>query len=100
MTGGERLEQDRAFVLGVLAGAVAAETHPWAFDEDVVLFSIWRVEHDDPAWLLPTGERSSCACLTPGCCCSTAMGSRPRSARCSVPNRRDQTRSAGTPLRY
>ncbi len=52
MTGGERLEQDRAFVLGVLAGAVAAETHPWAFDEDVVLFSVWRVEHDDPAWLL------------------------------------------------
>ncbi len=52
MTGAERLGQDRAFVLEVLAGGVTPETHPWAFDEDTVLFSVRRVEQEDPAWLL------------------------------------------------
>jgi hypothetical protein len=52
MTGEDRLGQDRAFVLEVLAGAITPETHPWAFDEDAVLFSVRRVEYDDPAWLL------------------------------------------------
>jgi hypothetical protein len=52
MTGGAPLERDRAFVLEVLAGAVTPETRPGAFDEDVVLCSVRRVERDDPAWLL------------------------------------------------
>jgi hypothetical protein len=52
MTGEDRLEQDRTFVLEVLSGAITPDTHPWAFDEDAVLFSVLRVEYDDPAWLL------------------------------------------------
>jgi hypothetical protein len=52
MNGAESLERDRAFVLKVLAGAITPETHRWAFDEDVVQFTVLRVEDDDPAWLL------------------------------------------------
>jgi hypothetical protein len=51
-TSADLLEQARAFVLDVLAGAITPETHRWAFDEDTVLFSVRRVEYDDPAWLL------------------------------------------------
>ncbi len=45
-------ERDRSFLLDVLAEAVTDESHPWAFDEDVVLFCVRRVERDDPRWLL------------------------------------------------
>ena len=46
------LEQDRALVLDVLAGAITPESHPWVFDEDVLLFSVRRLERDDAGWLL------------------------------------------------
>jgi len=52
VTGEEGLEHDRAFLRRVLAGVVTPDTHPWAFDEDVVQFAVARVEQDDPAWLL------------------------------------------------
>jgi hypothetical protein len=49
---GERLEQARSLVRDVLAGGVTPETHPWVFDEDLLLFSVRGLEACDPVWLL------------------------------------------------
>jgi hypothetical protein len=46
------LEPDRTLVLDVLAGAITPETHASVFDEDVLLFSVRRLERDEPTWLL------------------------------------------------
>lgn len=45
-------ELDCKLVLDVLAGAITPETHASVFDEDVLLFSVRRLERDDPTWLL------------------------------------------------
>jgi hypothetical protein len=36
----------------VLSGEVTYEAHPAVFDDDALLFSIWRLEREDPEWLL------------------------------------------------
>ena len=36
----------------VLAGSIERDSHPWLFDEDVLLFAVRRVEETDPEWLV------------------------------------------------
>jgi len=53
--GGDRpapLSAARDLVLGVLTGTVTAATDPWAYDEDLLLLAVRRLEQHDPDWLL------------------------------------------------
>jgi hypothetical protein len=52
VTAPDRRESDRAFVTGVLSGAISPESHDWAFADDIVLICVRRVERADPQWLL------------------------------------------------
>jgi hypothetical protein len=48
----ETPEQARALIRDVLEGGITPETHPWVFEEDMLLFSVRRLEVADPEWLL------------------------------------------------
>jgi hypothetical protein len=44
--------RDQRLIGDVLSGDVTERTHPWVFDEDVLLFAVRRIEAADPGWLL------------------------------------------------